>query len=273
MERTRKHRKCVMSSCKVANYARRFLLGRWSFLGPGSEKKWYGTYSDKPDGDWDRTAEQMILTFAGTSHPIFRAWVRGWILGNTKIGPVLDVKVCFHQGRFGTEVMIQSLFRDRTVSWVRVVNGIDKYVTETSETSSLESVKHSVTGKPGAKARPQPTPAVTLSPISIPVRERNWIDINPERFREDCFTVSKSMIRFLRHDPSIPREDDGAVRFGDIVEEFKAKFVGTFAMVSWYVDYFSGKMRRTKEKFPLLLEPWLFQTLPVFESNSGIFRR
>ena len=24
--------------------------------------------------------------------------VRGWIRGNTKIGPVLDVKVCFHQG-------------------------------------------------------------------------------------------------------------------------------------------------------------------------------
>ena len=30
------------------------LLGRWSFLGLGSEKKWYGTYSDKPDGDWDK---------------------------------------------------------------------------------------------------------------------------------------------------------------------------------------------------------------------------
>ena len=43
-ERTRKH-------VTVANYARRFLLGRWSFWGLGSEKKWYGTYSDKPDGD------------------------------------------------------------------------------------------------------------------------------------------------------------------------------------------------------------------------------
>ena len=62
-----------MSSCTVANYARRFLLGRGSFLGPESEKKWYGTYSDKPDGDCDRTAEQMLLNFAGTSHPIFRA--------------------------------------------------------------------------------------------------------------------------------------------------------------------------------------------------------
>ena len=48
--------------------------------------------------------------------------MRGWIRGNTKIGPVLDVKVCYHKGRYGVEIMIESLFRDRTVSWVRIVN-------------------------------------------------------------------------------------------------------------------------------------------------------
>ena len=31
--------KCETNSVTVANYARRFLLGRWSFWGPGSEKK------------------------------------------------------------------------------------------------------------------------------------------------------------------------------------------------------------------------------------------
>ena len=66
---TQKYEKTVI----VANYARRFPLGRWSFLGPGSGKKWYGTYSDKPDGDWDKTAEEMMLNFAEGSHPIFRA--------------------------------------------------------------------------------------------------------------------------------------------------------------------------------------------------------
>ena len=92
------------------------------------------------------------------------SWVKGWILGNTKIGPVLDVKVCCRQGRHGIEVMIEFLFRDRTVSWVRIVNGNNKYVTETSETISLQSVEHRVTGKPVVKARPQLKPAVTLSP-------------------------------------------------------------------------------------------------------------
>ena len=45
------------------------------FLGPGSEKKWYGTYSDKPDGDWDKTTELMMLNFAESGHPIFRATI------------------------------------------------------------------------------------------------------------------------------------------------------------------------------------------------------
>ena len=47
------------NSFTVVNYARRFPRGRWSFLGPGSE-----TYSDKPDGDWDKTAELMMINFA-----------------------------------------------------------------------------------------------------------------------------------------------------------------------------------------------------------------
>ena len=53
--------------------------------------------------------------------------VRGWIRGNTKIGPVLDVTFCCHQGRYGVEIMIESLFGDKTCSWVRIVNGITKY--------------------------------------------------------------------------------------------------------------------------------------------------
>ena len=67
--------------------------------------------------------------------------MRGWIRGNTKIGPVLDVEVCYHQGRYGVDIMIESLFRDRTVSWVRIVNGINKYVTDTSEEILVASVE------------------------------------------------------------------------------------------------------------------------------------
>ena len=46
--------------------------------------------------------------------------VKGWIRGNTKIGPVLDVAVSYRQGRYGIEIMINSLFGDGTCSWVRI---------------------------------------------------------------------------------------------------------------------------------------------------------
>ena len=66
--------KCAQNTFEVAKYPRRFPCGRWSFLGPGSEKTWYGTYSDKPDGNWDRTAEMMTLQLSTESgHPMFRA--------------------------------------------------------------------------------------------------------------------------------------------------------------------------------------------------------
>ena len=65
---------CVNNCITVANYARKFLPGQKSFLGPGSEKKWYETYSDKWNGEWDKTAEVMMLCLHSEScHPIFRA--------------------------------------------------------------------------------------------------------------------------------------------------------------------------------------------------------
>ena len=35
--------------------------------------------------------------------------VKGWIRGRTKIGPVLEVAVSYHQGRYGIENRIKSL--------------------------------------------------------------------------------------------------------------------------------------------------------------------
>ena len=58
----------------VSIYARRFSPGKWSFLGPGSVKKWYSTLEYKPLGEWDRVAaEQMMINFAESGHPVFRA--------------------------------------------------------------------------------------------------------------------------------------------------------------------------------------------------------
>ena len=64
---------CEYNSQTVADYARKFTRGHWSFLGPGSEEKWSGTYTDEPDGPWDRMGEETMANFSRSGHPIFRA--------------------------------------------------------------------------------------------------------------------------------------------------------------------------------------------------------
>ena len=188
--------------------------------------------------------------------------VRGWIRGNTKIGPVLDVKVCFHRGHCGVEIMIESLFRDRTVSWVRIVNGINKCVTETSEENPIASVENGCTGKLVAKAKPRPKPTFTLTPVSFPYHERKWIDVDPGRkFSQGCFGVSKFMTRLLRHDESVPREDDGAVTFDDLAEKFKAKFDGSpqWTIEAWIA--FLAKGGGLKKRFQHCFEPLIIPNI------------
>ena len=63
---------CANYSKTIKQYARRFPGGHWSFLGPGSEKKWYGTYDHKPDGSWDRIANKMLQNFAEINHAVCR---------------------------------------------------------------------------------------------------------------------------------------------------------------------------------------------------------
>ena len=54
-------------------YARKFGTGQWSFIGPGSEKKWYSMKEDSPQVIWDNIADKMLLEFDESGCPIFRA--------------------------------------------------------------------------------------------------------------------------------------------------------------------------------------------------------
>ena len=53
--------------------AKKFGIGQWSFIGPGSEKKWYSAEENSPQGAWDHIADEMLLEFAESGHSIFRA--------------------------------------------------------------------------------------------------------------------------------------------------------------------------------------------------------
>ena len=66
-------RECESNTNLVSLYAKRFGAGQWSFLGPGSQKKWSSISEDSPQGEWDQIAELMMLKFGESTHPVFRS--------------------------------------------------------------------------------------------------------------------------------------------------------------------------------------------------------
>ena len=347
-------RECNANVTLVSIFAKRFPAGRWSFLGLGSEKTWYSTYIDRPQGEWDRVAESMMIRFGDSGHPVFRATSplsrrtlqskgggklamhfcadgdtietvfrtiisvnqlsiygavsdlcdeysvcqartgrpvlagqsdpvfesasllmttltpsieipaqedllqkykerverisqqnrvikictdagflttvevgeyfmtkdteefsqftepvacreytlprdekssdpKGWIQGNTQIGPVLEVTTSYLQGKYGVEIRIESVNRDSSHSWVRFPHGLNKLVTnlidkeyddneqETSETKSEEfALKTNVfafASRSKAKAKPRRPTSACSSARTAPICERFWTDI------------------------------------------------------------------------------------------------
>ena len=371
---------CLRDADYVKTFAKRFGIGQWSFIGPGSEKKWYPS-ENNPQGEWDSIAEDMLLKFAESGHPIFRATTplsrgklkskgkgkvsihfcaepetidtiyriilsvnqlsvygavaaiceefvgqpdntgqpvvlegqsivfgeveaeapnqeepqnsnvalqkyfqqvrqlspedklgkfckeagfmsvvevgqyfvtrnasefllktvacreytlprddpaseaKGWIQGNTRIGPILEVTTTFQHFKFGVEVRIPSLKGDNSQSWVRISFGTIRYVNhyvkhnthnfassyeEKAEPASSEVIA----ARSKAKAKPQPRESSATTTMSI--SERVWIDIVPSRQDNESHKVSKRVINILRHNQSVDREPDGAVQFHKI---------------------------------------------------------
>ena len=65
--------KFLANASVVSILARKFGIGQWSFIGPGSEKKWYSMKENSPQGIWDHIADKMLSEFAESGCPIFRA--------------------------------------------------------------------------------------------------------------------------------------------------------------------------------------------------------
>ena len=72
-EKAVKKNECLANARVVSVLAKRFGVGQWSFIGPGSEKKWYSIEENSPQGIWNHIADEMLLEFAESGHPIFRA--------------------------------------------------------------------------------------------------------------------------------------------------------------------------------------------------------
>ena len=75
-----------------------------------------------------------------------------------------------------------------------------------------------------AKAKPQRRELAGSSPRIVPIETRNWIDIEPGKHSLSEYEVSKKVIHLSRHSQQVHREEDGAVHFWRIKENFQNPF-------------------------------------------------
>ena len=61
----------VKCSTSFSQHVMRLGTGQWSFIDPGSEKKWYSIKEDSPQGICDKIAERMLVGFAESGCPKF----------------------------------------------------------------------------------------------------------------------------------------------------------------------------------------------------------
>ena len=158
---------------------------------------------------------------------------KGWIRGNTKIGPVSEVAISYLQGKYGVEFRIESVNKDTSHSWVRFSHGLNKLVTDLSnkedddneqETSEIKSeelpLKTNVlafASRSKAKAKPRRRASACSSTRTVPICERSWTDVEPGTYSPVAYPVSKRLSTLLC-DGHLPREEDGAIelwRFKD----------------------------------------------------------
>ena len=64
---------CLGNAKVVSILEKKFGKGQWSFSCPGSEKKWSSVDENSPQGILDQIAEKMLVEFAESGCPIFRA--------------------------------------------------------------------------------------------------------------------------------------------------------------------------------------------------------
>ena len=118
---------------------------------------------------------------------------KGWIRGNTKIGPVVEVTTSYLQGEHAVEIRIESVNKVNSHSWVRISHGLNKLVTdllnkedddneqETSEIQfkdcALKTTVLAFASRSKVKTKPQRRISAFSSTKTVPIGERIWTDI------------------------------------------------------------------------------------------------
>ena len=180
---------------------------------------------------------------------------KGWIRGNTKIGPVLEVTTSYLQGKYGVEIRIESVNKDNSHSWVRISHGLNKLVTdltdreyddneqETSETKSEEfALKTNVfafASRSKAKAKPRRPSSACSSTRTVPICDIIWTDLEPGTQANRAYPVAKRLTTLLRHG-QLMREEDGAIEFWRLKDYLRNDFENS---QHWSDEMWKSKMQ------------------------------
>ena len=175
-------KECESNARLVSLFAKRFGAGQWSFLGPGSEKKWYSISADSPQGEWDRIAEKMMLEFGESGHPVFRATnplSRGHL--KSKSGGKLSTHCCADQET------IKTVFRTITS-----VNQLSLYGAVAEMCEEYETF-HDRTGQPvvGGKSSSSFVPSVIKTEVPLDRDDRAHKDLLLQQYGERIEKLSQ----------------------------------------------------------------------------------
>ena len=150
----------VKCSTRFCLCAKRFGARQWSFLGPGSEKKWYSISEDSPQGEWDKIAKKMIMTFAESGHPVFRATSplsRGQL--KSKGGGKLSIHHCADQGTI--ETVLRTII---SVNQLRLYGAVAEMCEECDSCQNR-------TGRPVVEGQSNPSFVPSVMKTNIPLTD------------------------------------------------------------------------------------------------------
>ena len=192
---------------------------------------------------------------------------KGWIRGNTKIGPVLEVTTSYLQGKYGVEIGIESVNKDNSHSWVRISHGLNKWSrtwsTKSTTTTSRKPLRWSRTN-------------LRWKRMYLLLRDDQRLKQN----HEDVFLLAHPQELYLSwywarnlfeyRFPSVKTTDYSSSswsstsrrRWSDWILEIKrlssVRIWELSALVWWNVEERNGRRRRQQEKISILY--WLVRT-------------
>ena len=158
---------------------------------------------------------------------------KGWIQGNTKIGPVLEVATsCLHV-KYGVEIRIMSLNRQHSLlgqnfSWIKWV--CDEFEQQWNRNSRRSARRVCVFSECKRFCMPIKGKSKTTTKRTCwfftehHSDERKWIDIEPGNYSLSAYEVSKKVTFLLRHSQQMRREEDGPIHFWRIKENLQNQF-------------------------------------------------